>query len=167
MYTCPTFAAKSQNRICMQKTNCFKKVLWHFFFLFLFFPIVSISQENQNAVTGQVLDEKSAPMAGVTVTIENGQFRRSASTDAGGRFRFDNLDANLAYRLSFSHVGYGQKVLNDVRAGSASPLSVSMELGVGAVGEEVVVVGYGTQNRRDVTSSVKTVKAAAFNRGII
>jgi TonB-dependent starch-binding outer membrane protein SusC len=167
MYTCPTFAAKSQNRICMQKTSCFKKVLWHFFFLFLFFPFASISQENQNAVSGQVLDEKSAPMPGVTVTIENGQFRRSASTDAGGRFRFDNLDASLAYRLSFSHVGYGQKVLNDIRAGSASPLSISMELGVGAVGEEVVVVGYGTQSRRDVTSSVKTVKAAAFNRGII
>jgi iron complex outermembrane receptor protein len=152
----------------MQIQNCFKKVPRRlFFFLILFIPIVSLSQENQNSITGMVLNEKSEPMPGVTVTIESGQFRKSSQTDAAGVFRFNDLNASLAYRLSFSHVGYGQKVLNDVRTGSASPLSVSMEVGVGAVGDEVVVVGYGTQTRRDVTSSVKTVKAAAFNRGIV
>src|SRR5690348_11629463 len=136
MHTCHNFAAKSQNRFRMQDKNCFKKVPWRlFFFLILFVPIVSYSQENQTSISGQVVDEKAVPMPGVTVTIENGQFRKSAQTDVAGVFRFNDLNASLSYRLTFSHVGYGQKVVNDVRTGSTSPISVSMEPGLGAVGD--------------------------------
>lgn len=150
------------------KVHCNKKVPWSIFlFLSLIISNLSFAQENSTIITGMVLNEKSEPMPAVTVVAESGQFRKSTQTDAQGRFRFDNLDANLAYRLSFSHIGYAQKVLNDVRTNNQSPLSVSMEINAGSIADEVVVVGYGTQSRRDVTSSVKTVKAAAFNRGII
>jgi TonB-linked SusC/RagA family outer membrane protein len=159
------FARKSQIHFCM-KVNCNKKVPWCIFLFFsLFVSLPSFAQDN-STIAGLVMNEKSEPMPAVTVSIQNGQFRRSAQTDASGRFSFDNLDASLAYRLSFSHIGYAQKVLDDVRAGSASPLSVSMEIDAGTA-DEVVVVGYGTQTKRNVTSAVKTVKAESFNRGII
>src|SRR5687768_7781630 len=150
MYNCANFAAKSQKRFCMQ-TNCLRKVPWRFvFFLCLFIPFASISQENQNSVSGLVLDEKSQPMPAVTVVIESGQFKKSTQTNAEGAFRFDGLDVSLVYTISFSHVGYAQETTTNVRAGSGLPISVTMKLNVGTTADEVVVVGYGTQTRRDV-----------------
>lgn len=145
-----------------------KKQPFRVFLLLLFFlPVISFAQ-NATTISGIVTDEKSEPMAGATVTAEKGSFRKMVQTDANGRFRFDNLDAG-AYRLTITFIGYAQQVISDVRGESlgAEGLRVTLEVNAGNTADEVVVVGYGTQTRRDVTSSVKTVKAGAFNRGVI
>ena len=148
------------------KLNCLCKVPWRtLLYLFLIAPAISIAQENSTSITGTVRDEKSLPMPGVTVVIESGRFKKSSQTDVQGQFRFDGLTAGTTYQLSFSHIGYAQKVVGGVTTASAA-INVSLDLG-GDIADEVVVVGYGTQTRRDVTSSVKTVKASAFNRGIV
>jgi TonB-linked SusC/RagA family outer membrane protein len=166
MHSYSIFAPKSQKSICM-KVHCNKKVPWGIFLFFtLFISTISFAQDNSTTITGVVMNEKSEPMPSVTVTIANGQFRNATQTNAEGRFRFENLNAGLAYRLTFSHIGYNQRVMNDVRPNNESPLSVSLEINAGST-EEVVVIGYGTQSKRNVTSSVKTVKASAFNRGVI
>src|ERR1700754_1798102 len=145
MHSYRIFARKSQIRYCM-KVNCFKKVPWCIF-LFLILFSNSFAQDNSNSVAGLVMNEKSEPMPGVTVVLQSGQVRKSAQTDNSGRFRFDNLDASFTYRLSFSHIGYAQQQMSDVRAGTGSPLSVSMAIDAGTA-DEVVVVGYGTQTKR-------------------
>jgi TonB-dependent starch-binding outer membrane protein SusC len=62
-----------------------------------------------------------------------------------------------------SYVGYATQ---ELRVGNQSTIDVSLSSGSGDLAQ-VVVVGYGTQNKRDVTGSVKSLKTEDFNRGII
>lgn len=110
-------------------------------------------------------------MPGVTVIVasEKSQFKRSAQTNARGAFEINGLDASGTYTFTFSHVGYSEKVLTGNKAdGSGNiTLQVTLEPAATNTAAEVVVVGYGKSTKRDVTGSVKSVKSADFNRGII
>jgi TonB-linked SusC/RagA family outer membrane protein len=131
----------------------------------------AFTQTTQVTAKGTVLNETSAPMAGVTVTIANekNQFKRSAQTDSKGSFEFKNLDASGMYAFTFSHVGYAEKVVrnNQPDASGNIVLEVKLEQSASNTAAEVVVVGYGKSTKRDVTGSVKSLKSADFNRGII
>ena len=64
--------------------------------------------------------------------------------------------------LTVSSVGFGTQ---DVPLGSSDNVTVPLQFASTATLDEVVVVGYGTQRRREVTSAVSTVKAEDFNQG--
>lgn len=136
--------------------------------LFMYAPLNA--QNKTTAVKGTVLDEAARPMPGVSVKITNAkaQFSRSVQTGAEGIFSFTDVPVGTPLKLSFSHVGYAEKVMNDVQpdANGNIQLNVVMEPATGEI-EEVVVVGYGKANKRDVTGAMKTVKSSEFNRGII
>src|SRR5687768_14736199 len=125
MYTYPTFAAKLKNRFCMQIYYLKKQPFQSFLLLLLLIPAISFAQ-NKTTIAGIVLDEKSQPMPGATVTAESGQFRKSVQTDNNGRFRFDNLEAGAVFRFTFSFVGFAQKVMDDVRADNISDAGLSV-----------------------------------------
>ncbi|MET0244409.1 MAG: TonB-dependent receptor plug domain-containing protein, partial [Flavitalea sp.] len=111
-------------------------------------------------ITGTVLDSSSAaPLAGATITVVGGS--QSASTDSKGAFTITVPDNNAVLEISF--VGYKptQVLVGDRTRIDITLASLSADLA------QVVVVGYGTQNKKDVTGSVKSVKAESFNRGII
>jgi TonB-dependent starch-binding outer membrane protein SusC len=131
----------------------------------------AFSQTTKTTAKGTVVNESSTPMQGVTVVIANekSQFKRSVQTDSKGGFEFSNLDATGTYRFTFSHVGYAEKTVggNTPNASGNIVLSVTLEPSASNTAAEVVVVGYGKSTKRDVTGSVKSVKAADFNRGII
>jgi iron complex outermembrane receptor protein len=65
--------------------------------------------------------------------------------------------------LVISFVGYATQ---EVRVGNNVQLNISLQPGTSDLAQ-VVVVGYGTQNKRDVTGSVKSIKSEAFNKGIV
>lgn len=98
-------------------------------------------------VRGTVVDENGEPMIGVTVKAKDGQ---AAVTDLDGNFR---LAARSGDELELSYVGY--KTLT-VRATSA-PMSITMEADVASL-DDVVVIGYGTVKKRDLTGAVATMK---------
>jgi TonB-dependent starch-binding outer membrane protein SusC len=131
----------------------------------------AFTQTTQTTARGTVLNESSAPMQGVTVVVANekNQFKRSAQTDSKGAFEFKNLDATGTYSFTFSHVGYAEKKVsgNKPDGSGAIVVDVTLEPSSSNTAAEVVVVGYGKSTKRDVTGSVKSVKAADFNRGII
>ncbi|MBO9563427.1 MAG: SusC/RagA family TonB-linked outer membrane protein, partial [Niastella sp.] len=131
----------------------------------------AFTQTTQTTARGTVLNESSAPMQGVTVVVANekNQFKRSAQTDSKGVFEFKNLDATGTYSFTFSHVGYAEKKVsgNKPDAAGAIVVDVTLEPSSSNTAAEVVVVGYGKSTKRDVTGSVKSVKAADFNKGII
>lgn len=141
---------------------------------FLWLLLLSLScfsvfaQSRQSGISGTVVNEKAVPMPGVSVVLEKdgGGQNRSAQTDAKGIFTFEGLDASATYTLRFTHIGYLEKTVTGNQPGSPM-LQISLEPGVSSTSEEVVVVGYGRSSKRDVTGSVKSIRAKDFNRGII
>ncbi|MCE7069343.1 TonB-dependent receptor [Dyadobacter sp. CY327] len=104
-------------------------------------------------ITGKVLDEKGAGLPGVNILLVGTQ--QGTSTDENGNFRIAVPDQNAT--LKFSFIGYvSQEVLVDKEI-----INVTLAPDVSAL-KEVVVVGYGTQEKKDVTGAVSSVKGADF-----
>ena len=111
-------------------------------------------------VRGTVADDANAkPLAGASIA-EKGT-NNVVLTDANGRFSINVRDGNAV--LVVSYVGYSTL---EVPVANSETVTISLKATASDLGE-VVVVGYGTQNRKDVTGSVKTLKIEAFNKGII
>ncbi|MDB5019635.1 MAG: SusC/RagA family TonB-linked outer membrane protein [Pedobacter sp.] len=113
---------------------------------------VSQATSQQIRITGVVLDEQSHPLPGVGIKTSNSG--RTSVTDGSGRFTIQ-VD-NASEVLSFTYIGYTTQTRT---AGSgASPLTIRMEQAVGQTLEDVVVVGYGTRRKTDLTGAVGSVK---------
>jgi TonB-linked SusC/RagA family outer membrane protein len=104
-------------------------------------------------IKGTVKDDQGHALAGVSVIVKG--TKRGTSTDAEGSF---SINANVGDVLEFSFVGYKNK---NVTLGNSNTLSVVMEIEA-TLGNEVVVVGYGTQKKALVTGAVSTVKMDAI-----
>ncbi len=98
-------------------------------------------------------------MTGATVNLK-GSLTNTLS-DANGNFTITVPDSKS--KLVVSYVGY---IPQEITVGNKTTLDVSLLPEASDLGE-VVVVGYGTQNKKDVTGSVKTLKSSEFNKGII
>ena len=108
-------------------------------------------------VSGKVTDANDkTPVPGVSVQIKGTS--TGTITKADGTF---TLQAPENATLIFSFVGYQQQ---EVPAGNGAPLNVKLSAAVKSL-QDIVVVGYGTQKRNEVTTSVATVKAENFNQG--
>lgn len=125
--------------------------------LLLFGALVGFAQDR--AVTGKVTsaDDGSA-IPGVNI-LEKGTSNGTVS-DADGNYRI-NVGANAT--LVFSFVGY---TAAEVVVGSQSNINISLQSDVTAL-SEVVVVGYGSQEKKEITSSVVSLSTEQFNKGNI
>lgn len=101
-------------------------------------------------VTGTVLDENGDPMIGVSV-LEEGT-KAGVATDLDGRF---SLNVHSGAVLNFSYIGYKPQ---SVRVGNQSNIQVTMEPDDNTL-DDVVVIGYGTVKKRDLTGAVSSVKS--------
>jgi TonB-linked SusC/RagA family outer membrane protein len=107
-----------------------------------------IAQER--VVTGKIKDPSGNPLPGVNVNVWG--TRISVTADVTGTFRIPVASENSV--LVFTFVGFLQK---EVKVGNETDLNVSMTYDNADL-DQVVVVGYGTSKRRDLTGSVYTVK---------
>ena len=123
--------------------------------LFALFLLCSTVMMAQNKVSGTVLDANGEPLIGVSV-LETGT-NTGAVTDINGKF---SLSVKSGARLAISYVGYTAQTLA-ARDGMTVTLQEDNKLL-----NEVVVVGYGTMRRKDVTSSITTVRAEDLNKGV-
>jgi iron complex outermembrane receptor protein len=122
-------------------------------------------------LTGKVLTEgTSEPLPGVTVVISdvNGGSKQGATTDEAGSFSFANLQTDVRYNLEFSYIGFEKQSLSNflLTEANAGSITVSLKEAAANLGE-VVVVGYGSSVKKDITGSIKSLKSAEFNQGII
>ena len=99
-------------------------------------------------VTGRVVDEKGAGLPGVNVVIKGGS--NGTQTDVDGKF---SLSVPEGTTLVFSFVGYTPQ---EVAVGSQTTINIALAPDTKAL-NEVVVVGYGTQRRQDLTGAVARV----------
>ena len=109
----------------------------------------------QSNVSGTVKDANGEPLIGVSV-LEVGT-QNGAVTDMYGNYK---LNVNPGAKLKISYIGFTPQT---VKAGSNSQIVLQED---NTALNEVVVVGYGTMRRKDVTSSITTVKAEDLNQGV-
>ncbi|WP_236252888.1 TonB-dependent receptor [Echinicola sp. 20G] len=111
-------------------------------------PVLIKKEERVADVTGTVVDQNGEPLPGVTVVIQGTTV--GTVTDVDGKFSIDVPDGGV---LVFSFIGYEDKV---VEVGNQNQLRVILSENLSDL-DEVVVVGYGTQKRSDLTGSVGSV----------
>jgi TonB-linked SusC/RagA family outer membrane protein len=105
-----------------------------------------------NTVTGKVTDETGLPIPGVTVRVKGTDV--STQTDVQGRYMINVPDANAANAvLVFTFIGY---TTQEVPAGGNSSLNIQLKPASNSL-NEVIVVGYGTQKKENLTGSVTVV----------
>jgi len=111
-------------------------------------------------VNGTIKDANNgSPLSGATITIKGDT--KTAVSDISGAFTIEVPDNSSI--LVVTYVGY---VTREVLVGNNLTLDIALQANAADLGE-VVVVGYGTQSKKDVTGSVKTLKSSEFNKGII
>ena len=117
--------------------------------------LVSSFSFAQSKVSGTVKDANGEPLIGVSV-MEVGT-NNGAVTDVNGNY---TLNVKPGAKLKLSYIGFTTQT---VKAGSNSQIVLQED---NTALNEVVVVGYGTMRRKDVTSSITTVKAEDLNQGV-
>ena len=128
--------------------------------LFSICSLIPATAFSQQTLRGTIKDAGNGNhLVGATIAVKGGT--QTTVSDAQGAFTIAVPGNNSI--LSISYVGY---LTQEVSVGNSTNLEIalvssSVEL------NQVVVVGYGTQNRRDVTGAVKSLKSEAFNKGII
>lgn len=126
-------------------------LLWTSMLVHQLFP--SRAQENNRTVSGYVHTAQNTPLEGVTVILVGTQI--GGATDSQGRFVLQVPQELTSVTLSFSYKGY---VGQTVEVGDRDEVSVTLS----AVSEdldEVVVIGYGTAKRKDLTGAVASIQA--------
>jgi TonB-linked SusC/RagA family outer membrane protein len=124
-----------------------RSLAWLFVMLFCMASSSAIAQE---VVSGKVVDESGEALIGVTITVQGTNV--GTATDIDGSY---SIKANSNDVLEVSYVGYQPKSI-PVNGQS----SINVTLGIDAeVLDEIVVVGYGSVKKSDVTGSVSSVKA--------
>lgn len=127
------------------------------FFLMVIFLIISTGlSAQQRTVRGTVTDQDGVTLPGVTVQIQG--TTRGTSTDMDGRYTLsvDGPDAVIV----FSYVGY---LTEEITVGDQSQIDVRMMPSIQML-SEMVVVGYGTRMREELTGAISTVSADELDR---
>ncbi|MDG1967900.1 MAG: SusC/RagA family TonB-linked outer membrane protein, partial [Flavobacteriaceae bacterium] len=120
----------------------------------LFFLIGSFVSAQQS-VSGTVADPAGVPLPGVNVAIKG--TNSGTSTDFDGNFTIDAADTDV---LIFSFVGFQDQ---EVTVGDNSTFSISLAEEASYL-DEIIVTGYGTQTRREVTASIVRVDSETIER---
>ena len=127
--------------------------------LLMSFTFFQISFAQQKVINGTVKEKNGAPVPGVSVQAKGAKSGTQTSSD--GTYSL-SVNAN-ATTLVFTSVGF---VLQEVAIGGRSTVDVELESSAQDL-NAVVVVGYGTARKRDLTGAVTSIKAKDFNQGVI
>ncbi len=117
--------------------------------LLLLFASLSNAQTGKIVISGTVSDSKGSGLAGVTITASN---KASTTSDLQGNYALTVLNDQAT--LKFSYVGYLSQTKT---VGSNRTIDITLQEDKKEL-EEVVVVGYGLQRKKDVTGAISSVK---------
>lgn len=113
----------------------------------------------QNSITGSVKDEHGEPIIGASVTVKEDK-TVGTITDLDGKF---TIQASRTNTLVVSYIGY---ITQEVPVSGKTNFSITLREDNLSL-DEVVVIGYGTQRKGDVTSSVASVRPDDFVKGAV
>ena len=141
----------------MQSEQTTNKWMQRKLFSLAVFLLVCTYAFAQNTVTGTVKDQSGLPLVGVNV-VEKGTTNGNI-TDVNGKY---SVNVERGKTLVFSYIGF---ITQEIRVNS-NTINVTLAEDAQSL-DEVVVIGYGNMQRKDVTSSITTVKAEDLNVGVV
>lgn len=136
-----------------------KKRLWQNALVIVLILINHVIFAQTRTIIGKVTDASGSPIAGVTVAVKGKQL--AAITTKEGEFRLSNINSGDV--LLFSSEGFNSF---EQIVGAAQNITVTLTTSISNL-NEVVVVGYGTSRKRDLTGAVATVSSKDFQKGQI
>ncbi|HYF69801.1 MAG TPA: SusC/RagA family TonB-linked outer membrane protein, partial [Ohtaekwangia sp.] len=125
-------------------------------FLLLFMAFAALAQSR--VVTGTIADDQGGPMPGVNVVIKG--TTTGTTTNASGVYSIEASENDI---LVVSFIGY---TTQEIRVGSQTKIDVSLSEDIATL-DEIVVVGYGTQKKSDLTGAVSRVGAEELKGSIV
>lgn len=128
--------------------NCFKTI-FKLTVLIIVLNAQSLSAQNRT-ISGKVVDENNVPLPGASVVFKG--TNTGAVTDFDGNYQIKISETGSSI-LQYSYVGY---LTQEITVATKTIINVSLQPDIAAL-DEVVVVGYGTQKRGSLTSSVSVI----------
>jgi TonB-dependent starch-binding outer membrane protein SusC len=124
------------------------------FLMVLLSTMIASFAYGQSQVSGTVTDQENQPLPGVNVLVKGST--QGATTNANGKYQVEVPNSSAI--LTFSFIGFTSE---ERAVGNQTVLDVKMQEDIQSL-QEVVVVGYGTVKKSDLTGSVSSIKADAF-----
>jgi TonB-linked SusC/RagA family outer membrane protein len=130
---------------------------------------ITASAQELTAVTvnGIVTNSKGDPIGFATITAKSSASEKLFSTvaDSLGKFLFENLPVKGSYNFEFSAVGFQSRTITGyvLKSNGNNTVVVSLKPGTDML-KDVVVVGYGTKQRKDLTSAVSSVSGDVLRK---
>lgn len=140
-------------------------LLYGLFWLFSFLSMANFAfaADQTNSISGRITDEQGAAVVGATVSILNTS--SATSTDANGNYVLSNQTLG-SKTVVVNMIGYERFQTTLTVAAGENKLDITLT-GASDELEEVVVIGYGTARRKQVTGSISSVTPEEFNRGVV
>jgi TonB-dependent starch-binding outer membrane protein SusC len=131
---------------------------WQCLIAMLLFISLNVHAQSSKTITGKVVDETNQPLPGVTVKIKGSNL--GTSTDTNGVYTIQAKPSDI---LTFSLLGSLTKeiLVNNQAKINTTLVSDNQNL------KDVVIIGYGTANKKDLTGAVTSVKSEEFNQGVL
>ncbi|MEW4922244.1 TonB-dependent receptor [Algibacter sp. 2305UL17-15] len=120
----------------------------------LAFSLLGVAATAQTATVSGTVTDGGFPLPGVNIIVKNTS--NGTTTDFDGNYTVNNVNSNDI--LVFSYVGYKAQ---EITIGNKTTINVVLVEDAAAL-DEVVIVGYGTSNKRELTGSVGTIKGDAI-----
>ncbi len=142
-----------------------KKILPEKFLLlisFSCFVFAYATGQNQNKITGLVNNMQGVAIADASVSLKNitSGFSAGTVTDASGKFYFNNIPLGGPYSFEVTAVGFETQILSGYTIKTGDELSLLFTMRQSLVNlQEVVVVGYTSKSKEEMTSAVSTISA--------
>ncbi len=130
-----------------------------FLSLILFGFAISLTFAQETTVTGTVSSDMEGPIPGVNIVIQG--TTQGAVTDVDGNYSITVPGPDAV--LVFTSIGYASQ---SITVGNQTSINVSLVEDVQAL-DEIVVIGYGTQKKKELTSAISNVKSEEFNKGSV
>ena len=123
---------------------------------FCLFLLPSFAQKNTESLSGKVLDNQGQPIIGVNIMAVGAS--SGTISDGNGLWKLDV--ASSITELKFSYIGYKDQI---IKIGNERNFNIVLEETVSQL-DEIVVIGYGSVRKSDLTGAVSSIKAAAISR---
>jgi hypothetical protein len=134
------------------------KVLHFLLLILIFFPFSTYAQGNDVKIKGRVLDEKTLePVIGASVSLAGA--KEGTVSDANGNFSLSVR--SLPATVSIDYLGYKKQEVDIYESGE--PVVIQLQENANFL-NEIVVVGYGTQKRKELTGAVASIPKDALSQ---
>ena len=140
-----------------------RKFTKQLFCCLLILSVTATAWAQTSEITGIVKDETGQPLLGASILLLNTKTneKKGIMVNPEGRFQLTGLTAGVPYNISASFIGYTTKTIQNylLKAGEQATLLIQLNPEASSL-TDVVVVGYGSQRKKDVTTAIASIKAS-------